>query len=178
MGRRVDTRQIGTKLMYKHILLPTDGSALSERAVGSGIQFAKAMGARVTGLHVTPRVSTTPLEEWAHATSKPRSQLQTMFNKRAKQYVAVIQEKARSAGVRCQGLCVVGDSPYEEIIKTARNRGCDLIYMASHGKKGVSAVVLGSETLKVITYSPVPVLVHREASLAAAALRNVRRRAR
>ena len=164
--------------MYKHILLPTDGSPLSERAVGSGIQFAKAIGARVTGLHVTPRFSTAPLKGWAHGASKSRARLQAMFNERAKQYVALIQQKARTAGVRCQGFCVAGDSPYEEIIKTAKNKGCDLIYMASHGSKGVSAVVLGSETVKVITHSPVPVLVHREASLARAASRVAPRRAR
>ncbi|HXZ95986.1 MAG TPA: universal stress protein [Burkholderiales bacterium] len=164
--------------MYKHILLPTDGSPLSERAVESGIQFAKAVGARVTGLHITPRFSVTPLKGWAHGTSKPRARLQEIFNEHAKQYIAVIQKKARTAGVRCQCLRVPGGSPYEEIIKTARNKGCDLIYMASHGRKGVSAVVLGSETVKVITHSPIPVLVHREASLVSSFSRFAPRRAR
>ncbi|HUL41558.1 MAG TPA: universal stress protein [Burkholderiales bacterium] len=151
--------------MYKHILLPTDGSPLSERAVESGIEFAKAIGARVTGLHVTPSFRATLLKGWAHGASKPRARLKAMFNEHAKQYVAQIEQTAARAGVRSQCFCIAGDSPYADIIKTARNKGCDLIYMASHGKKGVSAVVLGSETVKVITHSPVPVLVHREASL-------------
>jgi len=167
--------------MYKHILLPTDGSPLSEKAVENGIQFAKAVGARVTGLHVTPRFSVTPLKGWAHGTSKPRARLQAIFNEHAKQFIEVIRKKARAARVPCQCLYLPGDSPYEEIIKTARNKGCDLIYMASHGKKGVSGVVLGSETVKVIIHSPVPVLVHREASLVSgisrAAPRPVRRTA-
>ncbi|HYA21067.1 MAG TPA: universal stress protein [Burkholderiales bacterium] len=157
--------------MYKHILLPTDGSPLSEKAVENGIQFAKAMGARVTGLHVTPRFSVAPLKGWAHGTSKPRARLQAIFNEHAKQYIEVIRKMARAARVPCQCLYLPGGSPYEEIVKTARNKRCDLIYMASHGRKGASGVVLGSETVKVIIHSPVPVLVHREPSLVSDILR-------
>lgn len=148
--------------MYKHILLPTDGSALSTSAIESGIRLAKALGAQVTGLHVTAKLGTTPLEGWARGDARTRSRLKALFAEQAKQYLAVIEAAAKKAGVRCECLCVTGDSPYEEIVKTANDKRCDLIYMASHGKRGASALLLGSETVRVLTHSPIPVLVHRE----------------
>lgn len=163
-------------LMYKHILLPTDGSALSESAVAAGIRFAKAIGARVTGFYVTPKLLTTPLERWVHGDTKSYSQLKAIFDEQAEQYLASVKRKARESGVRCQCLCVRGESPYEEILKAARNRGCNLIYMASHGRKGTSALVLGSETVKVLTHSQVPVLIHRQKVPVAVATRIASRR--
>lgn len=149
--------------MYKHILLPTDGSALSASAIESGMRLAKALGARVTGLHVTAKLGTTSLERWVRGDdTRMRSRLETLFAKQAEQYLAVIEAAAKKAGVRCECVCVAGDAPYEEIVKTANEKRCDLIYMASHGKRGTSALLLGSETAKVLTHSPIPVLVHRE----------------
>lgn len=147
--------------MYTHILLPTDGSALSESAAESAVRLAKALGGRIIGLHVTPKFSTAPLEAWAYGDPDSRSRLKALFDDQGQRYLAVIRQKARDAGVPCECLCVSGESPYEEIIKTARHHKCDLIYMASHGRKGASALLLGSETAKVLTHSPVPVLVHR-----------------
>ena len=152
----------GRTPVYKHILLPTDGSALSKRAIEGGIRLAKSVGARVTAVHVTPKVAATALEQWARGESGRRSRLAAIFDGQAKQYVAEIAAAAERAGVPCGCVRVRGESPHEEILKTAANRGCDLIYMASHGKRGTSALLLGSETAKVLTHSPIPVLVHRE----------------
>jgi nucleotide-binding universal stress UspA family protein len=148
--------------MYKHILLPTDGSALSESAIESGIRLAQALGARVTGLHVAAKLEAIPLESWARGDAKRGARLKEMFAEQAKQYLAVIEAAAKQAGVPCKCLCVTGASPAEEIVKTAKDKRCDLIYMASHGKAGTSALLLGSETAKVLIHSPIPVLVHRE----------------
>ena len=148
--------------MYKHILLPTDGSALSRSAIESGIRLAKMLGARVTGLHVTARMAATPLEACMRRDTKTRSRLKQIFAEQAQQYLAVIEREAKAAGVPCECFCAIGDSPAEEIVKTAQTRGCDVIFMASHGKAGTGALLLGSETAKVLTHSPIPVLVHRE----------------
>lgn len=148
--------------MYKNILLPTDGSELSKRAIAAGVRLASAVGAKVTGVHVTPKLAATGLEQWAVGEKGRRSRLVAIFDEQAKHYLGEIEAAAQKAGVRCECICVAGDSPYVQILKTAANAGCDLIYMASHGKHGASALLLGSETVKVLTHSPIPVLVHRE----------------
>ena len=158
--------------MYKHILLPTDGSALSRSAIESGIRLAKAIGARVTGLHVTAKITTTPLEGWARGDARTRSRLKEIFAEQARQYLAVIEAAAKQAGVPCECLCVTGESPSDEIVKTANDKRCDLIFMASHGKAGTFALLLGSETAKVLIHSSIPVLVHRELAPAPTATRS------
>lgn len=145
--------------MYKHILLPTDGSDLSANAVRDGVRFAKETGARVTALHVTapfypselsPSALTAHAEE--HAAKAKAS---------ARHALGAVEEAARAAGVQCTAVHRVSDSPFEEIIQVATESGCDLIFMASHGRRGVKAMLLGSETNKVLTYSKIPVLVTR-----------------
>lgn len=156
--------------MYRHILLPTDGSALSRSAVESGIRLAKTLDAKVTGLHVVAKFAAISLDaRMRDATTRTR--LKAMFAEQAKQYLAVIERAAKAAGVRCECLCVSGDSPADEIVKTAKASRCDLIFMASHGKAGTSALLLGSETAKVLIHSPIPVLVHRERAPAPIATR-------
>jgi nucleotide-binding universal stress UspA family protein len=150
--------------MYKHILLPTDGSALSRSAIDSGIRLAKVLGARVTGLYVMAKPRSTALDVSMGGDAKTRSRLKEIFAEQARQYIAVIESAAKQADVRCECLCVTGDSPAEEIVKAANAKGCDLIFMASHGKAGTSALLLGSETAKVLIHSAVPVLVHRAAA--------------
>jgi nucleotide-binding universal stress UspA family protein len=145
--------------MYKHILIPTDGSALSEMAIRQGIVFAKAIQAKVTTLTVTPpfhvfdvdpvRVSSTP------------AQYAMESQARAEKFLAVARVEAGIAGVPCETLHVTQDHVYDAIIDTANKKGCDLIFMASHGRKGMSALVLGSETHKVLTHSKIPLLVCR-----------------
>jgi nucleotide-binding universal stress UspA family protein len=152
--------------MYKHILVPTDGSELSEAAAASGILLAKAIGARITVLHVTPELKDAPLDSWAQGDTRSRSRLRALFEQRAQQYLATVKKRAEQAGVRCTCVSTSGGSPYESILQTAADKRCDLIYMASHGRRGTSALVLGSETVKVLTHGSVPVLVHRATATA------------
>ena len=145
--------------MYKHILIPTDGSDLSEMAVRQGIAFAKAVGAMVTGLTASPPFHVLAFDpEMVTDTS---AQHEKDCAARAEKYLAVVRDTAKAAGVSCETMHVVAEHPYEVIINTANDRGCDLIFMASHGRKGMSALILGSETTKVLTHSKIPVLVCR-----------------
>ncbi|MGE5793172.1 MAG: universal stress protein [Bacteroidota bacterium] len=145
--------------MYKHILLPTDGSPLSERAVTEGIQLAKALGARVSALHITPLIH--PESENPTAFAAQVREHERRSEATARTALGQAEQAARAAGVAYTALHKEGDSPWEEIISAAAAAGCDLIFMASHGRRGVSALVLGSETNKVLTHSKVPVLVVR-----------------
>lgn len=145
--------------MFKHILLPTDGSELSERAALAGISFAKEVGAEVTGLTVRPEFhiftyKTDMLEDTEH-------QFNASTERQAETYLAFIGNAARSAGVGCTLVQVASDNPYEAILQAAKERKCDLIIMASHGWRGVKGVLLGSETQKVLVHSDIPVLVYR-----------------
>jgi nucleotide-binding universal stress UspA family protein len=145
--------------MYKHILLPTDGSPLSERAVAEGIQLAKALGARVSALHITPLIH--PESENPTAFAAQVREHERRSEATARTALGQAEQAARAAGVAYTALHKEGDSPWEEIISAAAAAGCDLIFMASHCRRGVSALVLGSETNKVLTHSKVPVLVVR-----------------
>jgi nucleotide-binding universal stress UspA family protein len=148
--------------MYKHILLPTDGSALSASAIESGVRLARLLGSRITGLHVMARRGANPLETWAHGDVETQVRLRELFDTQAQRYLAFVATAARGAGVECDCLRVSDESPAAAIVRTAEDRGCDLIYMASHGKAGASALLLGSETAKVLIQSAIPVLVHRQ----------------
>ena len=147
--------------MYKHILLPTDGSPLSARAAADGIRLAKALGARVTALHVIPPA--TPLaigrkRSVDYATLEDREALN---QRQAEKALAQVEKAAAAAGVPCKLESVKGDYPAEAILATAKKRRCDLILMASHGRRGLQALLLGSETQKVLAHATVPVIVHR-----------------
>ena len=148
--------------MFKHLLLPTDGSKFSDRAVQRGIEFAKSIGARVTTVHVIPEFRMMADESFALPTS---ADLKRRYEKeakaRAERMLARIGEKARAADVAYDAVAVSGDVPYEKIIDTAKKCKCDLIMMASHGRRGISGLLLGSETAKVLTHSKIPVLVVR-----------------
>lgn len=145
--------------MYNCILIPTDGTEFCERAVRHGIQLAKLLQAKVVGLTVTmPIHSALP-----HALI-PKSLAGAIHSETAKaadEKLSVIQALATEAGVAVETLRASSDHPWQAIVDTAKDKHCDLIVMASHGRRGVSALVLGSETQKVLTHSPVPVLVVR-----------------
>jgi nucleotide-binding universal stress UspA family protein len=145
--------------MFKHILLPTDGSPLSEAAIQQGVRFARSIGAKVTGLSVMPRQSSLFYE-----TQIPAEALEQAGKRRkelSETYLAVIEKAAKEAGVACEVVSETSDFPYGAIINVAAQRGCDLIMMASHGRRGVGALLIGSETQKVLTHSKIPVLVYR-----------------
>jgi nucleotide-binding universal stress UspA family protein len=145
--------------MYKHILIPTEGSPLSEAAVKQGIGLARSLNAKVTGLTVSAPFHTFALEPMM--VSDTPETYKTDCEARAEKLLGVVKSAAKAAGVPCAVEHVIADHPHEAIIDTARNKGCDLIFMASHGRKGMSAVILGSETVKVLTHSKTPVLVCR-----------------
>ena len=145
--------------MYKHILIPTDGSKLSEMAVKHGVAFAKSVNARLTAVNVSPTFHT--FSRHPLVVTDTREQYEKDCNAVAERHLAFVEDVAKTAGVPYEGIHVMNDHPWRGIIDTANKKGCDLIFMASHGRKGVSAVVLGSETTKVLTHSKIPTLVCR-----------------
>ena len=145
--------------MFKHILVPTDGSRLSEKAVRQAIQLARQLKARVTALHVIPKYHTfTYQPEMLEMTP---GEYEKSGVEHANRYLRFAQRIAASAGVDCDVAHVSSDQPYKEIIKVAQRKGCDLILMASHGRRGIEGFLLGSETQKVLTHGHTPVLVYR-----------------
>ena len=150
-------------MYYKHILLAVDGSELSRKAEKECIAFAKSAGAKVTAIHVVSHFHL-HVQPWATPKSmhtKIEKEHEAEATEIAQKMVSALVMRAKEEGVECDGLVVVGDHPYEEIINNAGNRKCDLIMMASHGRRGLDAVLLGSETVKVLTHSKIPVLVVR-----------------
>ena len=145
--------------MYKHILVPTDGSPLSVRAAEQAIGLAKSIGAKVTGMNVSIPFHVFALDPMV--LSDTAEQYKKDCEDLAEKYLGAFAAVAKAAGVECEVVHVTADQPYEGIIDTATVRGCDLICMASHGRKGVAALILGSETRKVLTHSKIPVLVSR-----------------
>ena len=146
--------------MYKHILLPTDGSTLSEVAINNGLQFAKAIGAKVTGFYVMVERPVESFEDFAPVNVKAPA-LDEVAKQEAQKYLSVVTGKAREIGVPCSTFSMPHASPHQAIIKAATDNGCDLIIMASHGRKGVTGELVGSETARVITHCKIPVLIYR-----------------
>jgi nucleotide-binding universal stress UspA family protein len=145
--------------MFKHILVPTDGSEISKRVIGDCVAFAKEIGATVIGLSVIPEYSVYAYE--AEILVDTREQFIGECVDNANRYLADIKSAADGAGVACDTFYTTSDFPYAAIIQTAQEKGCDLIAMASHGRKGIKGMLLGSETQKVLTHSKIPVLVFR-----------------
>ena len=147
--------------MYHDILLPTDGSALSRKAVEGGIQLARRVGGRVHGFYVVPRLPPDALDSMLHMEPGLAERQAALFSQIGEGYLADISEAARVAGVQCDCRKVVSSMPHAMILLEVARLGCDLIYMASHGWNGDQDRLLGSVTLRVLNSSPVPVLVHR-----------------
>ena len=146
--------------MYRHILIPTDGSELAEHGVTNGLSLAKSVGARVTVIIVEEpfnwlSVSETQAQRALEELAKHAEQIK----KHAAGVLNRVANAAKQAGVPCETIQVEDAQPYQAIIATAADKGCDLIVMASHGRSGLSAVVLGSVTNKVLTHTKTPVLV-------------------
>jgi nucleotide-binding universal stress UspA family protein len=145
--------------MFKHILIPTDGSDLSRKAVLYGVRLAKESGAKVTGLTVAEpyRVATMDTILVSVDEGDYEEQSRVLSEKAMEQ----VKMAAQAAGVPCETVREVNDQPYRAIIDAAQALQCDLIVMSSHGRRGISALLLGSETAKVLTHSTIPVLVYR-----------------
>ena len=145
--------------MYQHLLIATDGSDLAQKALTQGLALAASLHARVTVVHVT--------EPWAAvvggemALGFPVKEYEIAAASRAESILSRVREAAKAAGVTCETLHVKDQFPAEGIIETAKSRGCDLIMMASHGYRGLTRFLLGSEANRVVTHSALPVLICR-----------------
>lgn len=144
--------------MYKRILVPTDGSEITAKAVQTAVAMARLFGARIDALTVKKPFDYAGISEMAPVSP---SDFQATQNRLAEQRLASIVEACAAAGVPHTVTAVEADRPHEAIIDHAQAAGCELIVMASHGRRGVSALLLGSETQKVLTHSKLPVLVVR-----------------
>jgi len=147
--------------MFKHILVPTDGSTLSLRAAKNAVRFAKVHGARITAFYAAPEYHPNIAGDYLPANFVPLAVFQKQIKKTAEKYLDQIKKLASVGGVACSGFYVSDDSPYQAIIKAAKERKCDLIFMASHGRSGIAGLLIGSETSKVLTHCKLPVLVYR-----------------
>jgi nucleotide-binding universal stress UspA family protein len=149
--------------MFRNILVPTDGSAISRRAVGRAVRLAKAQKARVTGLWVGPvwQPNLYAYDEFVPAGFISPRQFAASIRKIAARQLGAVRKAAAAAGVRCKTVSVQGTFPHLEIIKAARRNRCDLIVMASHGRRGISRMLLGSQTSMVLAHATVPVMVCR-----------------
>jgi nucleotide-binding universal stress UspA family protein len=145
--------------LYTRILLPTDGSEASQRAILAGIDFARELGAEVVGFTASPAFRV--LSADPDMIGDTAEQYAAASRERGRRLLADVEAAAREAGVPCQLEQTVSDEPWQAIIDTARRLGCDLIVMASHGRRGLGGLLLGSETQKVLVHSAIPVLVHR-----------------
>jgi nucleotide-binding universal stress UspA family protein len=149
--------------MFTRILFPTDGSALSRRAAKVAIQVAKKHGARLTALHViTPYVPVVfPDGMYVPADILSPEVYEKAAAKEAGKMLSAVETLAHAAHVKLDKTTVVSDRPWEAIVSAARKNKCDLVVMASHGRKGFEGLLIGSETTRVLTHSKVPVLVCR-----------------
>lgn len=158
--------------MYRSILVPVDGSDLSAKAVEQALGLAKMCGATMMPLHVIPPIEHLPAREFAedYETSLEegyivpatlRQKIQQDFAARAGRMLDAICAKASASAVRCQPVVLTSGAPHDAILRQVQQSSCDLIVMASHGRKGMQALLLGSETAKVLVHSKIPVLVVR-----------------
>ncbi|MFV0297180.1 MAG: universal stress protein [Hyphomicrobiaceae bacterium] len=145
--------------MYKHILIATDGSELAHKAVEHGLSLAKVIGAKITVVNVSePWTAVIPGEM---GMAFPVDDYEKGANERASAILAAAKAEADKAGVSCDTLHVSDEYPAEGIITAAKSKACDLIVMASHGRRGISRLLIGSQTNQVVVHSETPVLVVR-----------------
>ena len=148
--------------MFRHILIPTDGSRLAARGARAGVKLAKALGAKVTGGFVIPPWVPPMYGEGAiYVPSMSPKGYKELTEKQAKKALAVIKIEAEAARVAGATQFVTADHPWQGILRVARSKKCDAVAMASHGRGGLGGLLLGSETTKVLAHSKIPVLVMR-----------------
>lgn len=149
--------------MYKNILLPHDGSDLSSAALKQAILFAKSLGAKLTVMHVVQ-----PFHLNVRTWATPQDMMGKIEKDHdvggledARKMLALVENEAKAQGIDCGSVAILGEQPFQSIIDQAVTSGCDMIMMASHGRRGLEGLLLGSETVKVLTHSKIPVLVVR-----------------
>lgn len=145
--------------MYKHILVPTDGSDLSSAAVDQALELARMLGAKVTALTVAEPLHFLPVTPGG--TANLRADYDAHLKESGARILGAVEAKAAAAGVPIETVQVAAGDAWQAIVDTAKERGCDLIAMASHGRRGVSAFLMGSVTTRVLGHAKVPVLVYR-----------------
>jgi nucleotide-binding universal stress UspA family protein len=144
------------RLVFRHILIPTDGTPRAAKAVRTGVRLARALGARVTALHVACAYLPP-----AYMPAVSRSTLKRLIARETDQALRPVLAAARQARVRCKVRTVVAGEPWQAIVRATRTQRCDLVVMASHARGALGNLFLGSETLEVLARSRVPVLVVR-----------------
>lgn len=147
--------------MFKHILVPTDGSELSQDTARRAVSFAKEAGACITAFYAKPEYPVTYYGEGALIDSTTPEQFAELAEQQAQQTLGFVEKLCQDAGVTCDKITLTSDIPYEAIIEAATKSDSDLIFMASHGRRGLGGLLLGSETNKVLTHTKIPVLVYR-----------------
>ena len=147
--------------MYRHILLPTDGSALSKKAVRAGIAFARRIGAKVTGFYSPEQYEVLTYGEYFPPDLMSRAEWERRSKRTAEKVLAYVQKEAKARGVRYNGFYLASLAPWQAIVDAAKKKKCDLIFMASHGRTGVAGLLLGSQASKVLAHSKVPVLIFK-----------------
>ena len=147
--------------MFKHILVPTDGSALSTDTVRKAVEFAREAGDKITFFYAKPDYPVAFYGEGALIDPTTPEKFAEMAENQAHEILGAAEAIARASAVACASRADTSDSPYDAVIRAATESGCDLIFMASHGRRGLSGLLLGSETQKVLTHSKIPVLVYR-----------------
>ena len=148
--------------MFKNILMPTDGSEHSERAIERGIELAKLCGAKVTGIHVVPDYRLMmALSDGVYPDPVTEEKVEAEARAQAAGFLAFVQQAAAVAGVQCDTVVATNDHPYDAIVNTANERGCDLIVMTTRYHKGLVALIMGSESSRVLHRASIPVLTFR-----------------
>ncbi len=148
--------------MFQHLLVPTDGSAMSAETVDRAVIFAREIAAKITFFYVQPEFPIALYGEGALVDPTTPQQFAELTNQQAATILSACIDKANAAGVSCDSHSRTNSSIHGAIVTAARETGADLIFMASHGRRGLSSLLLGSETHKVLTHSTIPVLVFRQ----------------
>lgn len=153
--------------MFKHILIPTDGSPLANEAAVAGVQLAKALGARVTGFFAAPAATPIVYAHFLPVGYMAPEEHAKLIEKAARHYLLVVENAARQAGVPFELVHVTSDFAADAIVDMARDKGCDAIFIASHGERGRRGPRLGSQTQKVADQAGIPVVIYRNESASA-----------
>lgn len=147
--------------MFKNILIPTDGSPVANKAVKAGIEFAKQLGAKVTGYYAVEAIQPRVYGEGYMIDNKTIKAFEQQARQVGQKHIDSMAKIASAAGVKFAGVLTMAETPYEGIVETAKKQKCDAIFMASHGRRGLADIIMGSVTHKVLTHSKLPVLVYR-----------------
>lgn len=147
--------------MYRKLLVATDGSTLSKKAVRSAIDLAAALDAELVALYVVPRYPVSYFEGGVTIPTQEVARIEEQWSQKGQAIVDAVVDSAKAAGVNAKALVSRSDLVAESILAAVKKNKCDLVVMASHGRKGLKRILLGSETQQVLTHSSVPVLVLR-----------------